>query len=98
MTFKSEFEVDDHVFILHDDYIYEGVIRTIEFPQINRLCKRMFDNNVIRYGILLKKDYEFYAGGSIAEGDNNYLYRYQRLVGKTPEALCKKLLKSLFRG
>ena len=97
MTFTSEFEVDDKVYILQADYIQEGVIRRIEFPQIDRLSDKMYNNGCIRYGILLKEDYEFYKGGTFSEGNEKYLYRYERNVGRTPEQLFEKILKGYLR-
>lgn len=90
MTFTSEFNVYDEVYILIDNIPTKCSVRKIEFPSPSRWFANP-TNDCILYSLVdVKRLSDFKC---ISERESDHILRYEREVGRTIEELFAKYLK-----
>ena len=92
MTFKSEFEVFDEVYIILDSDIVKCSVREIKFPNPYRLNPNP-SNDTIQYGLL--KITDLHTFDSIQESNTFYKWRFANQMGRTAIELLDKLKESV---
>ena len=88
MTYTSEFDIDDEVFIFKDFHFVKCKVRKIDFPNPSYLFSNL-NNDCICYGLLPVKELSHYK--SIQECDKFYIWLKSNLIGNTIDELINKL-------
>lgn len=90
MTYTSEFDIDDKVYIFKGFHFVKCKVRKIDFPNPSYLWSNL-DNDCIFYGLLPVKELSHYE--STQECDKFYIWLKSDLIGKTIDELIGKLKK-----
>lgn len=90
MTYTSEFDVDDEVFIFKDFHFVKCKVREISFPNPTYLYSNL-NNDCICYGLLPVK--KVADNASIQECSKFYIWLKSHFIGRTIDELIDKLKK-----